>query len=252
MQELEHQRITQLPTGIKDKNSVEIYSGDLILLDPVRHPFYPDTRIVGEVFWDEGSAQWMHTYHDGRPPNRMFARCEVIGNIYEKPELLENDYIRRNIMQDQPKKSHAVRTIVVLALIGFVIIGAMGSASTPEATTTGPSAPVAVAPVTTQPETPKTWQKVAELAGSTSKRGDVFHLNGGKQRITYTITPGTSPFITIYVMKAGENLQDDGGFGEVTMADESGETLAYKAGGDYYLDISAGNGDWTVVVEEMR
>lgn len=68
-------------TGLKDKNGVEIYEGDIV-----------NSKIFGIsevryfqnsfVLWDDGSYSRDHK-------NYLGDNCEVIGNIYENPELLE-------------------------------------------------------------------------------------------------------------------------------------------------------------------
>jgi len=67
-------------TGLKDKNGKEIYEGDLI-----KEPF----GAIRPVVWKDScyfiGDNTLHDYHCGGVPLKI----EVIGNIYENPELLE-------------------------------------------------------------------------------------------------------------------------------------------------------------------
>ena len=76
-------------TGLKDKNGKEIYGGDIIYWS------YGDFEDNVVVFWDDEHLRWS-IY---RIVNKLAIDClyeysksdeiEVIGNIYENPELLE-------------------------------------------------------------------------------------------------------------------------------------------------------------------
>ena len=92
-------------TGLKDKNGVEIYEGDLL------QSFYDDGEIH-EVIWHEESASFrVATYLDNRHGGSfaelffmddIHENCnKIIGNIYENTELLEykneKDWNRSNL-----------------------------------------------------------------------------------------------------------------------------------------------------------
>lgn len=72
-------------TGIKDKNEKEIYEGDIFVRD--NHKFtviYDDTRFIGVDGDRSGNGYCCYVdscYKDGN------SSLEVIGNIYENPEL---------------------------------------------------------------------------------------------------------------------------------------------------------------------
>ncbi|WP_410641223.1 hypothetical protein [Amycolatopsis sp. lyj-346] len=108
-------------------------------------------------------------------------------------------------------------------------------------------------PTEQKEEAPKTWQKAIELSGSSAKRSENFKLNGGQTRLKYTVNGGDSIIASFYVMNEGKSLQEDGGFAEVT-ATKSGsdETRLTKPAGNYYLDVSAANAEWTVAIEELK
>lgn len=67
-------------TGLKDKNGVEIFEGDVGWDDHL--------EVYGKVIFDEGKFiyEWENICDDLCEVN---ADIEVIGNIYENPELLE-------------------------------------------------------------------------------------------------------------------------------------------------------------------
>ncbi len=75
-------------TGLTDKTGKDIYEGDIVQLGHAREEFIPladpDTKL--EVFYTHGG---FHTKEGDLGDVTDWHECEVIGNIYEHPELIQ-------------------------------------------------------------------------------------------------------------------------------------------------------------------
>lgn len=88
--EVSHVTVGQY-TGLKDKNGKKIFEGDIVTLD-----FIPELKIKGTIELIEGTFSVRYPERLNRLPEPLNSwilkfdnRCEVIGKIYENPELLE-------------------------------------------------------------------------------------------------------------------------------------------------------------------
>ncbi len=66
-------------TGLKDKNGKEIFEGDILF----------DGTVKSFVIWKEEES--MFGINNGKYELGYYNNWEVIGNIYENPELLEEE-----------------------------------------------------------------------------------------------------------------------------------------------------------------
>lgn len=81
-------------TGLKDKNGKEIFEGDVVTNGWKRQVVTFGTQEVEEDFGSIRIYRGFNLYLGGGYPNAIMSEFEVVGNIYENPELLEANHDR--------------------------------------------------------------------------------------------------------------------------------------------------------------
>ena len=76
-------------TGLKDKNGQEIFEGDVVTNGWKRQVVTFGTQEVEEDFGSIRIYRGFNLYLGGGYPNAIMSEFEVVGNIYENPDLLE-------------------------------------------------------------------------------------------------------------------------------------------------------------------
>lgn len=96
----------------------------------------------------------------------------------------------------------------------------------------------------------KSWKTIVIEAGSGKKRTPLFRLQGGQQRIKFTVQGAFDPSLTIYVVPEGQTADDVKP--DVLGATSNGDTTLFKTPGLYYIETEATGSSWSFEVAELQ
>jgi|GEM_PF-727083 len=152
--------------------------------------------------------------------------------------------------------THKILTGILILIVIGIIYSVAGGKNNSNMPLNGSNVSEAVVKEKAQEQVnkPKEWISVIKQQSTTKKQSDTFTLKSGKQKIVYSYTStGPIQFCAIYIVKEGESLDKNGGFPEVMLNKaDSGETMARKSPGQYYLEISPSDGTCEAEVFEER
>lgn len=150
--------------------------------------------------------------------------------------------------------------IVLIILIGILA----GNEDQKEVTTPALTTPSVTSEQTTEPAptptptpTPNpvakqaTWQLIKSWSGNSTKKTEPFTITGKQWRIVWSNKDTTGfggTILQVMVYKPEGSLPVE----IAVNAQEGSDTSYIYKSGEFYLDINAANGAWTIKVEELR
>ena len=98
------------------------------------------------------------------------------------------------------------------------------------------------------------WKVAMFLSGNSSKRSPLFDLIGQEARMIYRVEGDVWSIFSVTVMEAGTSTYRDGAIPDImTTGPCPGEmSYLYVGPGRYYLDVTAANAAWSVVIQDRR